>query len=313
MNDYKSECTQISHPIPDEPAFLVENSKHRTSSGNILIIADLHIGIEHALAQAGAHVPSQTESIVQKITKLCTNHKIHRLIILGDIKHTVPGTSRQEWLELPEVFDRLAAGIERIDIIPGNHDGGLRKILSKQEMGSQSKLNFHPNTGCVLTDLSLGLFHGHTWPTHEVLQADQILFAHNHPHILFVDNIGGRASFPCWVRCRLNKAKTYERYPILEQRSSDPELIVMPAFNTLGSGTAVNSPKPEFLGPMLKNQMIDTANSEIYLLDGTDLGKLKDLIEPNFDKLPKRTKVKYKRFGQPKNGHRKIYKYQNRR
>jgi hypothetical protein len=131
----------------------------------------------------------------------------------------------------------------------------------------------------------VGAFHGHTWPAEHILKTERVLFAHNHPHILFVDKLGGRASYSCWVRGKLNKRKALDRYP--DVKDHNPEMIVMPAFNDLGSGTPVNISKPDFLGPMLRNQFIDLKNSNIYLLDGTSLGKLRDIIEPNVEKFTK--------------------------
>lgn len=286
FNRHKSKylTTINAHPLHNEPAFIIENFK--SSKKNALVLADLHYGIEHSLAQAGAHVPSQTEKITNKIIKLCSKFSVKNLILLGDIKHTVPGTSKQEWYELPEVFKEIGKLVDRIEIIPGNHDGGLRRILHD----NLSNIKFHPNSGYVISNI--GFFHGHTWPSPSVLETSIVLMAHNHPHVLFVDKLGGRASFPCWIRARLDIKRATERYP--QADGYNPEIIIMPAFNDLGSGTPITTPKPEFLGPMLRNQIIDTEKAEIYLLDGTALGKLRDLKDLNIeDDFSKR---KFKKF-----------------
>jgi metallophosphoesterase superfamily enzyme len=49
----------------------------------------------------------------------------------------------------------------------------------------------------------------------------------------------------------------------------------MPAFNPLCGGIAVN--RDPLLGPF--GSLIDVDNAEIYLLDGSSLGKVKDLKE----------------------------------
>ncbi len=265
--------TNNAHPVHNEPAFIIENIG--TTNENALVLADLHYGIEYSLAEAGARVPSQTENITQRVISLCKKLSISHLILLGDIKHQVPGTSKQEWYELPEVFRRLARTVESIDILPGNHDGGLWKIIPRDI----PNIKTHPNSGAVL--FGLGLFHGHTWPKPLVFETQlrTVLMAHNHPHVLFIDKLGGRASFPCWVRARLDAERIKVRYPNLDK--FDSEIIILPAFNDLGTGTAITAPKPEFLGPLLKNNMVDTQNAEVYLLDGTSLGKLHYLIEIN--------------------------------
>jgi putative SbcD/Mre11-related phosphoesterase len=261
----------IGHPVHNEPAYIIDNSTNGTSNGNVLIIADLHFGLEYSLAKAGAQLPSQTKRITEHIIDLCKRNKVTQLILLGDIKHTVPITSKQEWRELPNVFLNLLDVVESIDIIPGNHDGNLKRLIPNENDG----IRFHPASGAVLH--GIGFFHGHTWPAPKVLKTNQMIMAHNHPNVLFIDKLGGRVSYSCWVRCRLDRKAASERYP--ELPSGDPELIIMPAFNDLGSGTPVNAPKPEFLGPILKHGYINLKSTHVYLLDGTDLGLLDKLID----------------------------------
>jgi putative SbcD/Mre11-related phosphoesterase len=278
-----------AHPIHNEPAFLIEGMDGRDIPGNVMAIADIHLGIEQSIADAGAHLPSQTNRTIERIIALCKKHSVTELILVGDVKHKVPGTSRQEWHELPEVFEQLVDVVHLVHIIPGNHDGGLRRIIPEK----LDNIKLYPHSGAII--FGFGFFHGHTWPEESVLRSTTILMAHNHPHVLFVDRLGGRASYPCWVRGRLNTKRALDRYPKLdEDQLPEHEVIIMPAFNDLGSGTPVNNKKPEFLGPMLKNRYIDTGNAEIYLLDGTALGRLRDLYELNQDKDI--TKRRFKKF-----------------
>jgi metallophosphoesterase superfamily enzyme len=55
-------------PIPNEPALLYEGKK-RT-----LILADLHIGIESELKEAGINIPSQIEKISGHLLYLCAEN-----------------------------------------------------------------------------------------------------------------------------------------------------------------------------------------------------------------------------------------------
>ena len=50
-------------------------------------------------------------------------------------------------------------------------------------------------------------------------------------------------------------------------------IIVMPAFNPLCGGIAVN--REGVMGPMGK--ILDVSQAEVYLLDGSLLGKVKDV------------------------------------
>jgi hypothetical protein len=54
-----------------------------------------------------------------------------------------------------------------------------------------------------------------------------------------------------------------------------PEMILMPTFNDLLGGLPVNGDAPQsLLGPMLRRNAIKTDDFEVYLLDGTYLGKV---------------------------------------
>lgn len=244
-------------PIPNEPALLLDGKK------KILIVADLHIGIEAELRESGINIPSQTEKMAEHLLKLCKENHIHDLVIVGDLKHNVPMTSRQEYFEIPRIFERLREHVETAHITLGNHDGNLKNYLP-------SWVKVHDSKG--FTSKGIGFFHGHTWPKKEVMSCKQVVCAHQHPTILFVETLGERDTRRCWVKADFITKVADKHYP-----GSNPKLILMPAFNGLLGGTAVNDKNSELLGPIMKNNLVDMMNAEIYLLDGTFLGKLTDL------------------------------------
>jgi putative SbcD/Mre11-related phosphoesterase len=243
-------------PIANEPALLLEG-KQRT-----LIIADLHIGIEDELRKSGINLPSQTEKMENHLISLCKDHDIHSLVIVGDVKHNVPMTSRQEYFEIPRIFERLRKYVEEIHISKGNHDGDIKHFLGDW-------VNLHEPKGFIFR--KIGFFHGHTWPNSQVMKCKHVICAHQHPTIKFIDTLGERDIRQCWVRTHFIEDAISEKYP-----SSNPELIIMPTFNSLCGGIALNS-EETLMGPIMKNNLVDLASSEIYLLNGTFLGKLKDL------------------------------------
>jgi len=77
-----------------------------------LVIADLHIGISYELYKSGINIPSQVKEMKKTIEKLIKQTKAKRLIILGDIKHDVPGISVQELREIPEFLKALSKKIK---------------------------------------------------------------------------------------------------------------------------------------------------------------------------------------------------------
>ena len=60
-------------PILDEPILFIDSKK-------ILIIADLHIGIEKELREYGLNAPSQTRNMTDHLILICTQHKMPQLL-----------------------------------------------------------------------------------------------------------------------------------------------------------------------------------------------------------------------------------------
>jgi putative SbcD/Mre11-related phosphoesterase len=247
-------------PIPNEPALLL---KDENKNEDILVASDFHIGIEYELLEKGINLPSQTKKMLSHLQNLIAQYNIDHLIILGDVKHKIPSASRQEYFEVPEFFDALREKVEVIDLVIGNHDGNIRSMVRDVDV--------HPSTGFCIGNI--GLYHGHTWPSKEVMKCETILTAHNHPTVLFIDKLGSRSVERCWVRANLLplQTKNNSRYQKIGK-----ELIILPAFNELLGGTPLNEKRSKLLGPVPK-KMIDLESARIYLLDGTFLGKLKDL------------------------------------
>jgi putative SbcD/Mre11-related phosphoesterase len=241
-------------PIPNTPALVIDD--------RILVVADLHIGMEMELKEAGFILPSQTEKITDRLISILEDVRPERLVILGDLKHNIPKTSRQEWDDVPLLVQALQEYVEEVDVIPGNHDGGLGRMLP-------GTVRVRSPRGTTIGDV--GLFHGHAWPSKEVMSTKIAIMGHDHPTIMFVDNLGMKAAKRCWVRTNFRrKSERYETMP--------KELIVMPAFNDFCGGTPINDPKSKLLGPVLSNTFLVLNKSKIHLLDGTYLGVRSDLM-----------------------------------
>ena len=98
---------------------------------------------------------------------------------------------------------------------------------------------------------------------------------HSHPAVEFEDSFGYRYIEPCWLRCKLDVKKLEKKYnPPIKCK----EAIVVPAFNPMISGMPVNkSVEKNLIGPLMKNGIINVKKCKAYLLDGTYLGKIKNL------------------------------------
>lgn len=239
-------------PIYDEPALLHKEKK-------LLVIADLHIGIETELRENGLHIPSQIGLMQDRLIALIEAYDIADLVILGDVKHNIPASTVQERSDVRGFLDTIKTHAT-LHILPGNHDGNISRLISPDIM-------LHPSDGVVLG--GIGLAHGHRWPSDTVMQCDQIVVAHTHPTIMLTDRLGYRTFEPCWLRAYCNHEKLHERY----LTSQNPLVFVLPAFNPLCGGIAVN--RDPILGPF--NSILDIQNAMVYLLDGTALGKVHDI------------------------------------
>jgi putative SbcD/Mre11-related phosphoesterase len=249
-------------PLIDEPALTADGS---------LIVADIHIGIEYELSLSGIHIPTQVQRRTDRVLRYIEDTKADRVILLGDIKHNVPRTSKLEQEDIPH-FLRSIAERARIDIVPGNHDSGLTYLIPWHE---DLRIELHRSKGFVLQNI--GFMHGHTWPARELLSCDYVVMGHNHPSIRLTDPLGHLSAQPVWIRTRFVEAVFRERYTDLEW-FANPRVVIMPAFNELAGGVAFNEATYDtLLGPLFTNEAVELETAEVYLLDGAYLGTISQL------------------------------------
>ncbi|MFX1449790.1 MAG: metallophosphoesterase [Promethearchaeota archaeon] len=266
--------------IDNTAAILIKKDQKR-----ILIVADLHLGIESS--KNGLNIPSQTSSITKEIIKLIKEIRASELILLGDIKHSIPQIAPKEWINIPKFFKKIAE-IVPISIIRGNHDGDIDALI--------------PNTIKIYKDLVLpvnhykiGMMHGHMMIPLSFFQTDTIIVGHTHPTIEFRDDLGIKSYKNVWIRAKWDKRKIAKAYlqfrniklqknPVLQFQKKfnlnieDPDIIVMPVFNKYVKGYPINYKSLKLLGPIFQSGAIKLNEAEIILLDGTYLGKLGELM-----------------------------------
>ncbi len=229
----------------------------------VLVLGDLHIGFEYELFRSGISIPSQTRKILEKIRKLVRWFSPEKLLLLGDVKHSVPVPSLQEKYELPEFLESIAK-YAQIIITKGNHDGDIEKYCP-------SSVKIFPGEGVLLKNFAFA--HGHAWIGKELLKAHYLFLAHEHASIEFVDRFGMRFAEPCWIVAKVFAKRFEEKY---NSGCNLKKAVIFPAFNTLLGGSKINSPEYSPLGPNIK--FLDLENARIYLVDGTYLGRLKNLF-----------------------------------
>ncbi len=208
---------------------------------NSVIIADLHIGYEEELRNRGIVVPWQWESMRNRIIDIMNSTGAEKLIILGDIKHSI--------LSKPIYVRRFFEGMEyEIMAVKGNHDGGIEELVD---------FKIYPSMGFAIGDY--GFTHGHSWPSQEVMKSSIVFMGHMHPEVDLPDSMGKLHRMPCLLKGNLND-RGVERY------GKRTQIIILPAFNPL-VGASLGTP----LGPLFKNNLV--GDMEVYLLNGTYLGK----------------------------------------
>ncbi len=240
----------------------------RDGRRRMLVASDLHLGLERRMADEGWHMPSATDVIVERLLGLIERHRAHVLVLAGDIKDSLYVASRQEESELPGAIGRLADAVGEMHLVKGNHDGDIEAWVPYR-----AHLTIHAGSGARVG--RVGVCHGHTWPVREVVGAELLLMGHNHPSVEFRDALGNRLREPAWFRTRLVQERSRERYG-----DADPEVVLMPPFNELLTGTPLNTADFSGLGPMLARGLVDLASAEVYLIDGVHLGRLDSIVPP---------------------------------
>lgn len=237
--------------FPDGPAAVIENDER------VLIIADLHFGIEADLAAHGLHFRSRSDARLERAQKIIEVSGPDRLVLLGDIKHSIPSLTWQEYHELPKILDALREKVP-LAVFPGNHDIGIERFLKPGEVW--------PKEGAVID--GTGYLHGHTYPAPE-LAGHLIVIGHHHPQVSLRDEIGCALQGPAFIRAEVDCARLGLAVP--GEGDTPARALFVPAFNEIAGydiSRIVNNP----FSPISRCMKKDSA--EIILADGTYIGPL---------------------------------------
>lgn len=245
------------------PAIQMEEEKR------ILVLADLHMGIESDLRLHGIHLQSRAKERINRLTNLIKDSSPDIVLMLGDIKHRVPGTSWQEFREIPELLNTVRNYADLM-ITPGNHDPGIQEFMKKGEL---------LGTNGVLLD-GIGYLHGHTTPD-PVLAGHLIIAGHHHPSIHLYDEVGIALRTPCYLLAELKMDLFRDTTDPDGEKSS--RLLLIPAFNEF-TGYGIEKTLKSPFSPLSRSIQVETA--ECLLPDGTYAGDVPTLIKHATDKSP---------------------------
>jgi uncharacterized protein len=188
--------------IESGPALLVSNKK------DVLVIADLHLGIESDLELHGIHFKSRSRQRHQKIITCIKETAPDIILLLGDVKHSIPRTTRQEYRELPDLLTSLR-NLSSLMLMPGNHDIGIERFLNEGEL--------LPKEGALVD--GTGYLHGHTYPDPS-LEGHLIICGHHHPLVCLRDEVGCSLRAPAYLFARV-RGECFSREKSPDERPSD--------------------------------------------------------------------------------------------
>jgi metallophosphoesterase superfamily enzyme len=240
----------------DGPALIVKNKKR------LLVVADLHFGIESDLALHGWHFASKSTERLTRVIACVQATNPDLLVLLGDVKHSIPRTSRQEYREIPDILSALREHVP-IRVLPGNHDIGIARFLKEGEL--------LPKDGAVIDGVAY--MHGHTIPN-PYLSGHLIIAGHHHPMVSLYDEVGCSLRAPGYLLAGIDEGVFHSgnKLPPLEKT----RVLFMPAFNECAGFDILRIIHHPF-SPLSRS--IRTDRAEVFCADGTYIGPVSALEE----------------------------------
>lgn len=202
-----------------------------TESTDLLILSDLHLGLEGSMTSNGSYIPKvQLDDTAEKIEEARKHFGANRLLINGDLKNEFHRNSYSEKEEIEKLMKMLSKRLNEIIIVKGNHDTFIEQITDfpnvkiKEEYLENKVLYSH---GHKKIDLSK--------------EFETLVIGHEHPALNLRDEIGTKEKIDCYLHGSINKKQN---------------IIVLPAFAGLSKGTGINElPKSKLLSPVLRNKV----------------------------------------------------------
>jgi len=245
--------------VPGDAALIFTNAGEST-----LLISDLHLGLEKEMAKKGFRLPAYSVRMVERVRNIAEKYGTKRLAVLGDVKHTVGKVEDIDWGAVPWFFDTMLDLFERVEVVPGNHDGNIRTVLPQRVV-------LHPSQGTVLgSGLGrIGVAHGHAWPSEEAIATRNLVIGHSHFTYEMRDSLGSRSREAVWVTAEYDVAELMEGAGYESKARGKGKLTVMPPFNRLVGGQPINRSKSFQFGPVLSSRSVSLGDADIFLTDGT--------------------------------------------
>ncbi|MEM3662672.1 MAG: metallophosphoesterase, partial [Sulfolobales archaeon] len=205
-----------------------------------LILADLHLGYEEAMAEEGIYLPkAQLTSIINDLRTVLEFLDVKNILIVGDLKHRFDRLSKQEREEVSHFIKTLREyGVDMIDLVKGNHDNFISIVLKKLDV----RISDHIIIGDIL------FIHGHQDPFENKADTETdlsrvrvVVYGHEHPSIVLRDRLGKVAKLPVFLEIPLNL-----------REDSKVRGIVLPASGYYQLGSPATLDPDKYLSPITR-------------------------------------------------------------
>jgi putative SbcD/Mre11-related phosphoesterase len=247
--------------VPGESALI-----HKEGDTATLLVSDLHLGLEKEMASKGFRIPPYSQKMLDRINAIAEKNSLNRVIVVGDVKHSIGKVHDIDWGIMPWFFDTLLDIFPSVEVVPGNHDALIRSLLP-------SRVKLHPSEGTVIGHRQkVGIAHGHSWPSEAVIASRNIVMGHTHYRYEMRDRFGVRSKEAVWLFARYEVEDLLVKAGHLPVKRGEGKLVVMPPFNNLVGGQAINAKGGLRFGPILSSGAINLEGSDVFLLDGTRVG-----------------------------------------
>lgn len=206
------------------------------ASKDVIILADLHLGLEASLRDEGYSVPRiQKDRILERLSTIMDKYQPITVVVNGDLKHSFGKNSGEEFYDLLDIVDFINEQSELV-IVRGNHDNFLKSITEKRG------IVFYEDY-MILDDITIT--HGHK----RVEDHDILIIGHEHPSLKIRDEMGSLVKIPCFLY------------------NDNEKVIVLSAFSPFSEGRDMISAR-KFISESINHMDI----AEFYVFAVTDTG-----------------------------------------
>jgi hypothetical protein len=194
-----------------------------------VVLSDLHLGIEDALARGGVLVPRQHyKELLARVERILTRcgadkGKVTTVVLNGDLKHEFGRISDLEWREVKRFVDAMHKRGLDVVVVKGNHDVMLEPIARERKLEIVNAYK----AGDIL------IVHGDSpIPAKALKGVKTIIAGHEHPCVVL--RSGPRAErFKCFV------LSSHKRISLVLQPSFGPLTMGMDVLRQPSQGPLV--------------------------------------------------------------------------